>query len=453
MKKWQIPVLIYNETTQFNYGLSYTNEAGDTVNIYSTTDFFDKLMYKYTSWAITSPVFFDPVSGQMVHTAQTIDQALTLFHKIYTLWRNDRLPGFAKLYEAMRKDYNPIWNVDGVTGIITEDTHTGTDTVQKRGTDTSRLSGQDKSTASGSDINTLSGRDIDTLSGQDVDKLTGTDTTTQSGTDVKSTDITDTNTASGTDTERITGTDSTLHTGTITDAHTGTITDAKDVTKDETTYDGRELHQRTGDEVTGTESATFDSGATMHPTTKTTLHYPGLSESNARADITEFDHRKDSHLYNDTNTHTLNNTDTRTNNNTDAITYGKVDATTYGKVDTKVIDQDESTTYGRSDATQYGKTDTVQYGKVDTMQYGKVDTLQHGKVDTMQYGKQDQMTYNTTDTDTKDLQDKHVEMQIRQGNIGVTSTQKMLNEEIDLRSRDALIDYMIADFIHTNCII
>ena len=38
-------------------------------------------------------------------------------------------------------------------------------------------------------------------------------------------------------------------------------------------------------------------------------------------------------------------------------------------------------------------------------------------------------------------------------NIGVTSTQKMLNEEIDLRSRDALIDYMIADFIHTNCII
>ena len=95
----------------------------------------------------------------------------------------------------------------------------------------------------------------------------------------------------------------------------------------------------------------------------------------------------------------------------------------------------------------------MQYGKVDTMQYGKVDTLQHGKIDTTQYGKQDQMTYNTTNTDTKDLQDKHIEMQVKQGNFGITSSQQLIQEQFDVTAKDNLIDLIIADFVHSTCIL
>ena len=402
--KWNLPSLLYNETSEFNYGLSYTDANGDDVEIYSTQDFLDKVVYKYTSWCMSAPHFFDPVSGEMVYLAETIDQALGVFHATYDLWKKDRTPGFAKLYEAMRKDYNPIWNVDGVTGVITEDNHTGTDTLTKRGTDTGRTSGSDSTAASGNDVTRFSGQDVDTLSGTDVTRNAGSDVLAE------------------------TGTDTTRKTGTITDGHTGTITKAKDG-DDTLTIEGKEKHAKAGKEATTEGVWTYDDDTAPKNSKVSTTEYPPLSDSNARADIIEFEDRTDTTEYNSSETQTNNNTDTTTNNLTDAVTYGKTDTTTYGK------------------------TESLQHGKVDTFAYGKNETLQHGKVDTTTYGKQDQMTYNTTDTDTKNLKDQHIEMQIRQGNIGVVSTQKMLNEEIDLRSRDALIDYFIADFIHTNCII
>lgn len=435
-KKWQLVNLIHNDISEFDYSLKFTNELGNEVTIYDSSTFMDKIVYKYTSWALSSPGFFDTVSGDYINICETIDSAINMFHAIYTAWRNDKLPGFARLYKAMNMDYNPIWNVDGVTGLVTQDSHTGTDTLRKTGTDTSNLSGSDRTSVSGSDVNTLSGRDIDTLSGSDVDRLSGTDAVAQSGTESTA--------HTGTITDKQTGTVADAHTGTIKDAHTGTIGNVKSGS-DTTSYSGREVSQKTGDEISGEEVATFDSGATFHPTKKLTTHYPGLNESNARADILEYDHRTDGKSYSESDTQTLNNTDTRTNNNTDTRTNNLTDQQTLNHTD--------ATTFGKTDSTTYGRTDTLNYGKVDTMQYGKVDTLQHGKVDTTQYGKQDMLTHNTTDLNTKNLQDEHIELQIRQGNIGVTTTQKMLNEQIDLTSRDALIDYMIADFIHTNCII
>lgn len=437
LKKWNLNNLIYNESTTFDYGMSYTNGEGTTVTLFDTATFIHKVAYKYTSWSITSPAFYDTETHQMVNMAETINDAISLLHAIYADWRSDRLSGFVKLYEAMITEYNPIWNVDGVTGTVIEESHTGTDTTRKTGTDTSNLSGSDRTASSGSDVSTLSGRDIDTLSGADTDHLSGSDATSQSGTE--------STTHTGTITDRHTGTVTDAHTGKITDAHTGTISDVKSGS-DSTTYAGREISHKTGDEITGEEVATFDSGATLHPTKKTTTHYPDMQDNTARADILEYDHRTDSSSSSENDTQTFNNTDTRTNNNTDTRTNNLTDSQTNNNTD--------ATTFGKTDTTTYGRTDTLNYGKIDTIQYGKVDTLQHGKTDTTTYGKQDQLTHNTTDATTKDLKDKHVEMQIRQGNIGLTTSQKMLTEEFELRMKlDNLIDYMIADFIHSNCII
>ena len=64
------------------------------------------------------------------------------------------------------------------------------------------------------------------------------------------------------------------------------------------------------------------------------------------------------------------------------------------------------------------------------MQYGKTDTTTYGKTDTMTYGKQDQMQYNSQNQETRDLLDEHIDLVIRQGNIGVTMSQQLLDAEL-----------------------
>lgn len=70
---------------------------------------------------------------------------------------------FKKLHDTTLLEYNPIWNVDGVTGTIHEQTYEGNSTDSK------------------------SGSDITTHSGDDTLKRTGTDTTQKTGTDTHNT--------------------------------------------------------------------------------------------------------------------------------------------------------------------------------------------------------------------------------------------------------------------------
>ena len=227
---------------------------------------------------------------------------------VTTLKANAR--NFERLYNVYMMDYNPLWNVDGVTGLITQDTHTGTDTRALTGTDTSVLSGTDRNTASGSDSVTNSGSDINTLSGSD--------------------------------------------------SHSHTIT------KDDTTRSGYELREKDGDDTITHSEATFDSGSNMVDSTEDNTHY----------------------------------------NNDEKLTYNNV-----------------------KDAHEMIESNSDTYGKINTLAHGHVQTTQHGKTDTMTYGKQDQMTHNTLDTETRNLTDEHIELNVRQGNIGVTMSQQLFGAE------------------------
>ena len=95
---------------------------------------------------------------------------------------------YERLYNVIMKDYEPLWNLDSVQGIISEDDHTGTDSTAKTGTDTSALTGTDTLTHSGSDIDTLSGsdghshsitKDDHTKTGSETLAVTGNDTNTK----------------------------------------------------------------------------------------------------------------------------------------------------------------------------------------------------------------------------------------------------------------------------------
>lgn len=266
---------------------------------------FDDLIWMY--WPDRTVFYngrFDPENE--AQAAANIVRTFAIF-----LRSKERM--FTGLWEGYQAEFNPLWNVDGVTGTVWQDDHTGTDTQAKTGADTRKESGSD------------------------VLQLSGADSLAQTGTDV--------NQASGSD-----GTES-------------------HIIKDENTR-------------TGSQSVT-GSGT-------------------------------------DTNSHgvfTFDDQDNVKHESIDSTEYGKTETTNYNNLkDSRVADSESETTYGRRDATTYGKTDTTTFGRRDETTYGK----------------QDQMTYANTLTDTKNLQDKHVEMVIRQGNIGVVSSVALLTENMEL---------------------
>ena len=211
------------------------------------------------------------------------DDDITSINNILRSWvilLKSKAHNYERLYNLYMQDYNPLWNVDGVTGTVAQDDHTGTDTRKKTGADTL--------------------------------KQTGTDTRAASGTD--STDI---------------------------------------VTSDDLTKSGNETMQAGGTDTNIKQVATFDSE------------------------------------------------DNFVNSEKDTITNGKLDTHTYNNVkDERDISSSHDTRYGRTDTNTKNLTDTQEY--------------------------------NSTDQDTRNLTDKHVDMVIRQGNIGVTMSQQLWEAEANI---------------------
>ncbi len=233
--------------------------------------------------------YYDSDQKQMVAIIEDTDAAIEELHKLFTLWIKDRKSGISKMLDALRKSYNPIWNVDGVEGTIHQSTHTGTDTDKKTGTDT--ISGSETGTVTntGKSTNTRTGSETDTPTGKDIN--TGFNTT-------------------------------------------------------------------------------FDS-STFRDTQKTEA---------------TFENRTDTHTYNQVK-------------------------------DTFEVDSENPTTETRN--------------------------LANGG--STQYNSQNQKTLN--------LKDEDLDMKIRQGNIGVTSTQSLIRQQIDLTELDDIISYAIHDFVHRYLII
>lgn len=91
----------------------------------------------------------------------------------------------------------------------------------------------------------------------------------------------------------------------------------------------------------------------------------------------------------------------------------------------------ESTdTYNLSDKTSYGKKDTKVYNNVS-------DSGSHESTNTV--------SNESSDTETKDLQTNTSETFHREGNLGVTTSQQMLESEFELRMNYRFFDVVFAD--------
>lgn len=180
------------------------------------------------------------------------------------------------------------------------------------------------------------------------------------------------------ETETNTGTDNTSHTGTDTTTRTGTDTHALSGTDSET-HTGTDKFAETGDDITK------DTG----DTTSTNTNKDGTSETiNGIAGFNSDEYSKDNK-----STTTVNQTitDKREDNLTSTLTHGK--------------NTDE--TRDLADSTTYGRTDTENVDISEAINYNNGE--------------------NKTINNTRTLK--------RHGNIGVTTSQQMIESELELRKK------------------
>ena len=169
MKTYSLLNLLMNDQTTYDYKLVVKDAEGNDVTLYDTSDFKTMIMNKYTSFFMLCPRYYDDDAKEMVELIADRDAAITYLHNIYDLWKKDKLPGFEKMYQAIRMDYNPIWNVDGVEGFVSKDTHTGTDIMAHKGKDTTLTEDNGNITKTGSETIATTGSDTSTDSNTTYD--------------------------------------------------------------------------------------------------------------------------------------------------------------------------------------------------------------------------------------------------------------------------------------------
>lgn len=136
---------------------------------------------------------------------------------------------------------------------------------------------------------------------------------------------------------------------------------------------------------------------------------------------------KDTHTGTDTQTHRGKDTSLTEDNGT--ITKSGNESIASSGTDTSI---DSNTTYN-SNTFFDGDKNTLQHGKTDTHNYNNVQ-------DTRDLDGKNETTYNSDLTNTKNLTDEHVDLKIRQGNIGVTKSTDLIRDN-QAMYQDELMDF------------
>lgn len=96
-----------------------------------------------------------------------------------------------------------------------------------------------------------------------------------------------------------------------------------------------------------------------------------------------------------------------------------------------------------------GTSESVSKSSNNNHTHGRKDELSYGKKDELSYGKRDETTYGHTITDTTG---KTITGNIA-GNIGVTTSQQMLEQEMEIAPKLNVINYMIESFKNRFCLL
>ena len=181
---------------------------------------------------------------------------------------------------------------------------------------------------------------------------------------------------------------------------------------------------------------------------------------NYRRDETETieDDRAEEHSGTDTNTasgtdtNTASGSDTNRASGSDSTTGNSSSTTTDGGTDVTKNDvtgydsnamvpsNQQTIEHGMTQSVYENAGNSTTYGRTDTVTHGRIDTFQHGKVDAFQHGEKIEHSGGTTRTN------------LAFGNIGVTTSQQMLTQEIEIAKIINVIPMIVDSFKNRFCI-
>ena len=303
---------------------------------------------------------------------------------IYTL----NIDNWSRLWLALQEEYDPLQNYNGNETRTTTNKLTGTDTIASSGADTV------SSTLSNSNVKTgainVEDSGVDSIASSGSDTIS--DTTSNSVTKSGSVEVKD----SGSDSIASSGSDSTnkSSTGSVTKSGSQKVADSG---SDSLSHSGSGSETISGSKTESSDGSSsvygFNSGSAVP--SDTTNQDVTTNYNNVKTDRTD----------------TLN----------DTTSYGKVETTSYNNLTDSQSSQNSS-------ETTYGKTDTTSYGKKEKTSFDSITDTQSGQNST-------ETTYGKTDTNTKNLTTTVTDEFHREGNLGITSSQQMLSQELELREK------------------
>ena len=165
---------------------------------------------------------------------------------------------------------------------------------------------------------------------------------------------------------------------------------------------------------------------------------------NYRRDETETiaDARKEEHSGTDTNT--ASGSDTNRASGSDSTTGNSSSTTTDGGTD---VTKNDVTGYdsnamvpSNQQTIEHGMTQSVYENASNSTTYGRTDTVTHGRIDSYQHGEKIEHSGGTTRTN------------LAFGNIGVTTSQQMLTQEIEIAKIINVIPMIVDSFKNRFCI-
>ena len=158
----------------------------------------------------------------------------------------------------------------------------------------------------------------------------------------------------------------------------------------------------------------------------------------------------------DTTTYSGSETNTRNGNISKTDTGGYIDTRTETTTDGdgwQNVEKNERTypSGGNVETEHYTNlADVKNYtNRSDTLQHGKTETTTHNTTDTKTFNSTDTTKYNSSNTETLDTIDTERISLTRQGNIGVTTTTKLLTEYWDFALYTNFIDTVVKDCLES----
>ena len=316
---------------------------------------------------------------------------------------NIRKMAYEKINKAIISEYNPIDNYN-LTEVVKrkmseEGTKTGTETLMQTGTDTV----------------TKTGNDLLEKTGNEKLQQAGTDTFTKTG-DVKVVNKNDsTNTTTGTD----------------------TTTETRNESKTET-IKGKDSTTNNKTVIAGISTVTSNAATTVTSTNSVSAYdVATLSEHDKNV------------------TNAGETSQTVTNSGQDATKEDGTFATEKTITDTNGIDTDTTLTHNVTVADVQNISDITTHNTTDTNTKALTDTTTYDTSNKMSYNTIDTSSKDNTDTTTYDINNNNVTTDdstlTRSGNIGVTTSQQMIESEYTLRLKYSLIELFVTEFIRNYC--